>query len=125
MPHETRPVGSIVGNSFTPPRRDAASEAVHVGARIGCVGSTGETSNACAPAVGQQFATLTLAEHRVLSALADGLCDKAIARRLGISHLTAKDHVYNLMGKLDVHSRLQAVLKALRIGLLRLEDIAC
>jgi len=123
MPNETGL--SPCGNVCRSPRRDEPQAKAYVGARIGCVGSTSDTSNHDAPAVGQPIATLTLAEHRVLAALADGLCDKAIARRFGISHLTAKSHVCNLMAKLGVHSRLQAVLKALRVGLLRLEDIAC
>jgi DNA-binding NarL/FixJ family response regulator len=59
---------------------------------------------------------LTDREREVLQALADGLSDKAIARRLGVSDKTARGHVMNLLGKLGAESRLQAVVLAARAG---------
>lgn len=59
---------------------------------------------------------LTDREREVLQALADGLSDKAIAQRLGVSDKTARGHVMNLLGKLGAESRLQAVVLAARAG---------
>jgi DNA-binding NarL/FixJ family response regulator len=59
---------------------------------------------------------LTEREREVLSALADGLSDKDIAERLGVSPKTARGHVVNVLGKLGVDSRLQAVVLAVRLG---------
>jgi DNA-binding NarL/FixJ family response regulator len=62
------------------------------------------------------FGRLTLREREVLTALADGLSDKDLARRLGITDHTARVHVTNILGKLGVESRLQAVVYAVRHG---------
>jgi len=63
---------------------------------------------------------LTQREHEVLRLLADGLTNKAIARRLGISDHTAKFHVGAILSKLDAESRTEAVSIAARTGLLPL-----
>jgi two-component system nitrate/nitrite response regulator NarL len=60
---------------------------------------------------------LTPREREVLSLLAEGLANKAIAARLGISEHTAKFHVNAILGKLDVDSRAEAIVKAARMGL--------
>ncbi len=62
------------------------------------------------------LARLTAREREVLQALADGLSDKQIAERLHIQRQTARVHVTSILGKLDVDSRLQAVLFAIRHG---------
>jgi DNA-binding NarL/FixJ family response regulator len=64
---------------------------------------------------------LTDREREVLTALADGLSDKAIAQRLGVSDKTARGHVMNLLGKLGAESRLQAVVLAARAGAISFE----
>ena len=58
--------------------------------------------------------SLTRREREVLQALAEGLSDKEIAQRLSISTETARNHVANLLGKLGVESRLQALVFAVR-----------
>jgi len=67
------------------------------------------------------LARLTDREQEVLRALADGLSDKEIAKRLGVSPKTARGHVVNLLGKLDVQSRLQAVVLAIRLGAVQVD----
>jgi DNA-binding NarL/FixJ family response regulator len=62
------------------------------------------------------FSSLTSREREVLEGLAEGLSDKDLARQLGISDHTARVHVTNILGKLGVDSRLQAVVKAVRHG---------
>ena len=61
---------------------------------------------------------LTPRELEVLQLIAEGLPNKGIASRLHISEHTVKFHVTALMGKLDAHSRTEAVTRAARMGLL-------
>jgi PAS domain S-box-containing protein len=58
--------------------------------------------------------TLTAREREVLQLLAAGLDSAAIAARLHISPRTQRNHVGNILAKLEVHSQLQAVVFALR-----------
>jgi DNA-binding NarL/FixJ family response regulator len=60
---------------------------------------------------------LTRREIDVLQLVAEGLCNKRIARQLGIGVGTVKTHVQSMMGKLDVHGRTHAVAVATRRGL--------
>ncbi len=57
---------------------------------------------------------LTAREIEVLAAVADGLGNKAVARRLGISPHTVKFHIESLFRKLDAATRAEAVAKGLR-----------
>ncbi len=63
---------------------------------------------------------LTPREREVLAALADGLNEKEIAQRLGIGNETVRTHMVNVLGKLGVDSRLQALVFALRHGAITL-----
>jgi DNA-binding NarL/FixJ family response regulator len=63
---------------------------------------------------------LTAREMQVLQLVAQGLPNKGIARRLGISENTAKFHVASLCGKLGASSRTEAVTIAARRGLILL-----
>jgi len=65
-------------------------------------------------------ARLTARELEVLAAMADGVSNKAIARRLGISFHTAKFHVAAILAKLNADSRTEAVAKAAQLGLVML-----
>lgn len=60
---------------------------------------------------------LTPREAEVLDLLSQGLANKTIADRLGISEHTAKFHVNAILGKLGVQSRTEAVVRAVRLGL--------
>jgi DNA-binding NarL/FixJ family response regulator len=64
---------------------------------------------------------LTPREHAVLQALAEGLNDKDIAARLGIGLATVRSHIERLLAKLGAESRLQALVVALRYGLVTIE----
>jgi two-component system NarL family response regulator len=57
---------------------------------------------------------LTERELEVLRLVAQGLNNKDIAKRLFISENTVKNHVRNLLEKLQLHSRMEAVLYAVR-----------
>jgi DNA-binding NarL/FixJ family response regulator len=63
---------------------------------------------------------LTPRESEVLQLLAQGLANKAIAARLGISDHTAKFHVNAILGKLGVQTRTEAIVHAARLGLVLL-----
>ena len=63
---------------------------------------------------------LTSREVQVLELLAEGLSNKAIAARLGISDQTVKFHVASISGKLGAANRTDAVRRAVRRGLITL-----
>ena len=83
-----------------------------------------ESRDAAAPARPTQRsvvgAVLTNREREILALLADGLANKQIAARLGISKNTVKTHLELLFEKLDVSSRAEAVATGVRRGLLLL-----
>jgi PAS domain S-box-containing protein len=60
--------------------------------------------------------SLTAREREVLQFVADGLDSRRIAARLHISPRTQRNHMANILGKLGVHSQLQALIFALRHG---------
>jgi LuxR family maltose regulon positive regulatory protein len=61
---------------------------------------------------------LTEREREVLRLLLEGASNREIARRLILSINTVKRHIYNICGKLGVHSRTQAIAKARTLNLL-------
>ena len=63
---------------------------------------------------------LTHRELEVLELLAEGLPNKGIAQRLGISDQTVKFHIAYIMGKLGASNRVETVRRAVRRGLLSL-----
>ena len=67
---------------------------------------------------------LTDREREVLRHLALGESNKAIADALSVSEETVKTHVGHILSKLGVENRAQAVVQALKRGLVSLEEIA-
>ena len=63
---------------------------------------------------------LTRREREVMQALAEGLDSKQIAQRLHITVETERTHMVNILNKLGVHSRLQALVFAARNGLVEI-----
>ena len=76
------------------------------------VGEEREQSRAAQAALGR----LTQRELEVLQSLAEGLNDKQIAERLHISSETSRTHMVNILRKLGLESRLQALVYAVRYG---------
>lgn len=64
--------------------------------------------------------SLTAREIEVLELVAEGLPNKTIAARLGISDQTVKFHVASIAGKLGAANRTDAVRRAVRHGLIAL-----
>lgn len=72
-----------------------------------------------APArTGSLLEPLSVREQDVLRCLADGMSNKEIGRRLTISEGTVKNHMSQVLGKLQVLDRTQAALRARELGLL-------
>ena len=69
---------------------------------------------------GLPYEELTQRELQVLQLAADGMSNKEIADELHITEKTAKNHIANIFSKLQVNDRTQAVLYALRKGLVSL-----
>jgi DNA-binding CsgD family transcriptional regulator len=103
---EVSPAADVIVNV-----RDATT-----GIRANRGGNAGVESLADVPAE----PPLTNRERQVLGLLADGLGNKQIAARLGISANTVKTHLELLFDKLGVSSRTEAVATAARRGLLLL-----
>ena len=80
-------------------------------------GSLGESLLRPAPATEAPEA-LTPREAEVLALLGEGLSNRAIADRLGISERTAKFHASSILAKLGAASRAEAIVRAARLGLL-------
>ena len=65
---------------------------------------------------------LTSREIQILQAIAQGSSTREVAESMFISQLTVQTHVKNILAKLGVHSKLQAVTFALRQGVIRISS---
>ncbi len=66
---------------------------------------------------GLRLDELTAREKEILEFVAQGLTNTEIACRLGIHEKTARNHLSSILGKLDLHSRAQAIVRAREVGL--------
>ena len=64
--------------------------------------------------------TVTKREEEVLQLIADGCSTPEVAERLYISQKTVKNHLASIYQKLDARDRTQAVLQAVRMGIVQL-----
>ena len=67
---------------------------------------------------------LTPRETEVLRHLALGLSNRDIAVALGVGEETVKSHVTHVLSKLDVDNRAQAIVQALKRGIVSLDDLS-
>jgi DNA-binding NarL/FixJ family response regulator len=73
------------------------------------------------PPVSSTRPLISKREEEVLRLMATGVSIPEAARRLYISVKTVKNHLSSIYQKLDSHDRAQAVLKAMRMGLIRMD----
>lgn len=96
-------------------RAVAAGEAVFSGAvarrLMNLVSEPGSVSR------GKAFAELTDREHQILTLVAEGLSNAAIGQRLNIRPKTVRNYVSNVLTKLQVVDRAEAIVRAHRAGL--------
>jgi PAS domain S-box-containing protein len=85
------------------------------GSIVGVFGLAGVADDP--PPAKREHVELTPRQMEVLRHLAAGHSTHHIAKRLGISTETVRNHVRGLMGRLEVHTRLAAVMKAHQLGL--------
>jgi DNA-binding NarL/FixJ family response regulator len=69
---------------------------------------------------GDHLVPLSPREMEILRCVTRGLSNKEIARELGISHQTVKNHMTNVLDKLGVEDRTQAAVYALKRGWVRI-----
>jgi DNA-binding NarL/FixJ family response regulator len=113
------PVGAPAGvlePNATAEQLDAALRAVFAGLLVRS--ATTPDVKGFAPA--DDMPLLTPREREILGLIGEGLSNKAMARRLGISVHTVKFHLEALFTKLDAASRAEAVTKGLRGGVIEL-----
>ena len=67
------------------------------------------------------YATLTAREQEILRLLAEGMSTREIAEKLYISPKTVENHRANIMNKLDLHSTLDLVRYAAKLGLIDMD----
>jgi DNA-binding NarL/FixJ family response regulator len=108
--------GARLPRDAGPEQIDAALRAVAVGLSVR-VADDARDGFAALPETDERL-LLTPRETEVLNAVASGLTNKEIARRLEISQHTVKFHLESLMHKLGVSSRAEAVSKSMRLHLL-------
>lgn len=99
-------------------RRVAAGElilpATHLTALVELIGLARQTRGP------SRMETLTRREREVLALLADGLTTGEVASAMSISVFTVQSHVKNVLAKLGVHSKVEAIRYAWRSGSLRM-----
>ncbi len=110
--------------------RDAGDAELIAAVRAVAAGLVVLTPDAAQPVRGQanvarregspRTVSLTPREHEVLQALAEGLANKQVAARLGISEHTIKTHVTAVFEKLGVTTRAEAVARGVQLGVLML-----
>jgi two-component system response regulator DegU len=71
-----------------------------------------------APDPAHRQALLSARETEILAAIADGVSTAEMARNLAIAEGTVRSHVKSILSKLEVHSKAEAVMKGVRLGLI-------
>ena len=107
--------------------KDCSIEEIATTVHRAASGSPGASGGALSPLEGfpHDFSgnverTVSRREEEVLQLLADGCSSAEVAERLHISSKTVKNHLASIYHKLDTPDRTQAVLRALRMGVVRL-----
>ncbi len=113
-------VRGVLPAGATPPEIEGAIQAVSAGLVVLTAGSVPATVSRAHPIAEPLAEPLSERELEVLDLIVEGLSNKLIAHRLGISEHTVKTHVASILTKLEATSRTEAVSVALRRGLVML-----
>lgn len=123
---EARMMGVLRVGALGYVRKDAEPEVL-----LAAVRSVARGTPYIDPAVGRHIAQSTMAaddltqrELEVLRQLALGRSNKAIAAELSIATVTVKTHVSHVLSKLQVEGRAQAIVHALKRGLVTLDELS-
>jgi DNA-binding NarL/FixJ family response regulator len=111
-----------VAKDATPADLSDAAIALVRGERQLVVPSYPNAAEALAPKSSKLLSGLTARELDVLRALCTRANNEAIARNLGISQKTLRNHISNVYRKLDIHDRAQAVIVAVREDLVDVDS---
>ena len=126
---DARLVGSLRAGAIGYVRKDAEPEVLLAAVRAAAKGQS-MIDPAVAATVLQEMARgslsgseLTERETEVLKQLASGKTNREIAETLFISEETVKSHIGNILSKLHLAHRTQAVIYALKQGLISMDDL--
>ncbi len=122
LPQGDPPAG-ILSREVSARQLDLAVRAVAAGLLVRVPGLSSAPGFGAAPgfsAADEAPLPLTPRETEILTLVGEGMSNKAVARRLGISVHTVKFHLEALFAKLDATSRAEAVAKGLRGGILEI-----
>ncbi len=111
--------GAPLPTELSPLQLDAALRAIAAGLRVSLPPAPAFTTPE-GFAAAETRPLLTPREFEVLACLGEGLSNKAVARRLGISAHTVKFHLEAIFAKLGAITRADAVARGLRSGLILL-----
>ena len=120
---EPRMMGVLRAGAAGYIRKDAEPETLLAAVRAVARGKTYIDPSVARQALGAApREDLTARETEVLRRLAQGLSNKEIAEALSIGEETVKTHVSNVLAKLEAENRAQAIVQALKRGLVSLEE---
>jgi PAS domain S-box-containing protein len=105
-----------LGNAVT--LRTTSAPLRQDGEVVGVFGIGIPLESTIAPKAAPSFDQLTPRQQEVLRLLGEGLETQGIARRLGIADETARNHIRALLRAVGAHSRLEAVVMGMRMGVL-------
>jgi PAS domain S-box-containing protein len=109
------PIEARVSLLVAPGGRTSAPVFVHLLSPVDSEGQEAGFRRVCAD---NRNARLSERELEVLGRLAEGMGTQEIAKALGLSPYTSRNHIQHILDKLQVHSRLAAVALARRLGLI-------
>ncbi len=113
-------VRAVISKEATPEEIEGAIQAVNAGLVAIAPESLPDLLQDARPIAESLAEPLSERELEVLDVIAEGLSNKLIAHRLGISEHTVKTHVASIFAKLGAASRTEAVSIAIRRGLVML-----
>lgn len=113
-------VRAVISTEATAEEIEGAIQAVNAGLTVIAAESLADLLAGMRPVAEALAEPLSERELEVLDVIAEGLSNKLIAHRLGISEHTVKTHVASIFAKLGAASRTEAVSLAIRRGLVML-----